>query len=1639
MSIIICFISLSLLLLVPSIQNFISDKATQIISEKANMKVEIGSINIGFPKNIKIENIFIADHGSDTLLFCHKLFVNTDLIPILYKRINIDHLLIEGLKANVYKSKSDSLFNFSPLIDVFGKGKKDTIVKAKSPWEIGFDEIELQSIEASYRNQVDSSEILLNLGHLLISSNAVNALEGKFDIEKIDLKQTSLSIVIGSNKTQNNDSAPKKDIVKFPFDINLNEVNLESLHFDLNTSSGDLSLNADLNRATLLPKSFDLKNFDIEMDNLNVDGADVTLQIIPKNPDQTIVASPSQIIENSNVTFADIPWNFLVNHAEITNTSYKMDLDTKPRSTIGMDYWHMMFSDFNIIADSIFFNKDQTGAKVQELNVSEISGANISHLEGQFFMDNKSILAKKISMATDNSTIKGSASLGYSSLREIGTHIEKLQIISDLHGYIDINEISPFTSVLKSYPLLSNLNKIEVENIKVSGTLDNMTLINCKAGIGQSTSFLASGHIYGLPSTDMKIQFALDTLTTSQHDIVQYFPDTLLPKNISLPKNIGLSASLNYQPKSMELLTSFQTEFGGLSAETQMIDEKLSVNFNVNDIDIGKIMNDSAAFGELNVEGQFDADLSDGNFDKFDAQFDVLSMEINDYSYNGIQLEVNRDKETFSFSSFINDSAVSIEATGEALLLETSNHYNMDIKIHHANLRKLNFVEEDFEVKAVADINTDFTSADDIEGTFSFTDIMLSNPRGDYKIKEINLEADIKKGYTNFDFTTDIFDASLTGNSKIMELKNAFNNHLNNYIKVPDSLLVEKEHHFDFNLTLKNPAFFTDFLIEDIKDIAIENFSASYDGANDLFLANINISHIDYANWEIDSLSLAFNSEGDSIISTVGIEQISYDSLNVNNLSLSTKFSNQHANLMLSTADSKDSIQYLFETHVAHIDSSYVFNMSPGQLIIDHQSWNVNPNNKLVIKNKNITVESASAIFEKQKVQFVSNSQHQIKMIFEQFDISNIIGFLEQKGEKKIATGRLGGFVEVIAPFGQTEVKSDIKIHDLSLYKNLLGDFTSIIDFISNEKIDYSMMLINDNNTIKLEGNSQLNSNSMTTNAMLKTDITDANIFDGLLKEYVTDLSGGLNGSIKISGNMDAPELNGQMKFDDLSMIVKPANALLNANGSILINENKFSFADFNLADSLQNQLSFAGKIDAQNIKDPYFDIQILSPEFMAINSKPEKDKAIVGKLLLGIDIIIEGNLSGLKVNSGFTINKKTDIMYVMPGKDLELITDKGIVVFKDFENQKDNMITINQEQFIGDSIISSIRGIDMTVNLKIDPEAQFSIYIDPNSGDITFFKLKGNLQYKYNDIQRGYLTGLIEMEEGYYDLSFYGLVKKKFVYDPGSTISWSGNVMEGVVNFTARYEVNTNSVGLVSNEISSYERSLYNQRLPYEVLLNIEGQISNPLISFGIELPDRYKNDNPTIASKLQMLEQPSMESELNKQVFALLVGGTFIPENPDVNEGSSSNNFATTAARNSVNAIMTQQLNNLTGQFIKGIDVDMGLNTFEDYASGRAQTRTQLDVKVSKNLFNNRISAEVESHIDLEGSNSNPGTQSTAGMTEFAVSYRLTESGNYSIKAFRENAWDIFDGEIQNSGIAFIFVKEFDSFKRKKSNDQP
>src|SRR5690606_36200765 len=99
---------------------------------------------------------------------------------------------------------------------------------------------------------------------------------------------------------------------------------------------------------------------------------------------------------------------------------------------------------------------------------------------------------------------------------------------------------------------------------------------------------------------------------------------------------------------------------------------------------------------------------------------------------------------------------------------------------------------------------------------------------------------------------------------------------------------------------------------------------------------------------------------------------------------------------------------------------------------------------------------------------------------------------------------------------------------------------------------------------------------------------------------------------------------------------------------------------------------------------------------------------------------------------------------------------------------------------------------------------------------------------------------------------------------------------------------------------------------------------------------------------------------------------------------------------ARQSVSRLLTQQLNNLASDLIKGVELSFDLTSQDDYSSGAQETRTDLNVALSKRLLNDRLTVTVGSDFTLEGRNRNTGSNSNiAGNVN--IEYLLSRDGRY------------------------------------------
>src|SRR5439155_1673453 len=105
--------------------------------------------------------------------------------------------------------------------------------------------------------------------------------------------------------------------------------------------------------------------------------------------------------------------------------------------------------------------------------------------------------------------------------------------------------------------------------------------------------------------------------------------------------------------------------------------------------------------------------------------------------------------------------------------------------------------------------------------------------------------------------------------------------------------------------------------------------------------------------------------------------------------------------------------------------------------------------------------------------------------------------------------------------------------------------------------------------------------------------------------------------------------------------------------------------------------------------------------------------------------------------------------------------------------------------------------------------------------------------------------------------------------------------------------------------------------------------------------------------------------------------------------------------------------------------------LNNQQDFSTGTEQDYTELNVSVSKRLFNDRITVNVGSNFDVQGTgNANQNASNIAG--DVAVDYRLTKDGRYMIRAYRKNQYEaVVEGQVVETGVSFILTLDYDKLK--------
>ncbi|MFL9843381.1 translocation/assembly module TamB domain-containing protein [Flavobacterium sp. ST-119] len=1629
-SVIALFLLIVLLLQIPYFQNIVKDKAVTYLEEKIGTDVNIDNIEIGLPKKVILEGIYFESQQGDTLFSGEKLKIDISLFKLLSNEVEINSVDLQGIVANVKRNK-DSVFNFDYIIDAFATNKpKDT---TSSSMAISIKNINLDKIRVNYDDDITKNYLSANLTHF-DTHIAVFDLENQgyeipdinLDGLKVKFKQAMVKEISKSTQKVAEDASSKPDLK-----LSLKNISIANIEVSYDNVGSNLDTGLKLEKLVVKVDNIDLKKQLIALDNLELNGVRGQLAI------GTFEKQVQQSLPEASPEVASSQWKFSLKESDIKNVAFKYDDMNSPPVKKGIDYKHLNITNFNLEANDLAYYPDSIAGAINKFTVREQSGLDVESLKTEFFYGPKGAQLNDLYLETPQTLLRDKIQVSYPSLEAVSTDLASITIDADLKssqiGFKDVLLFAP--QLADTNPFKDNPNGSMFINSRVQGTLDNLYISNIEIrGIGR-TVLAASGRIKGLP--DVKTAYFdlnVREFKSTAKDINSLLPPGTLPASIKLPQSIAakvkFKGTLDNFNTSLNLASSYgKANINANFDQRNKGKEKYDGKVDIQNFDVGSLLqNDS--IGRVTLI----ADVKGTGLDPKTANAilngKLVKAEYNNYTYRDLAINGNIKNGTFEATANMQDPNLDFDLVASGGFKGEYPQGKINLNIDIADLNKLNLHAGPLKMRGNVDADIADLNPNNLNGKISLHHFMFANAEEEFALDSVNVIAESTPDTNIIKIRSQIIDADVNGKYQVTNLPTALSRTISKYYNTgtPANDTVIPKQDLVFSMRIKDDPILPKLLpqLTRIEPVVIVG---RYNSATDSLMLNAIMPRIEYGSNNISGLVINLSSSDTALVYSVKINEIKNEQFLISQTSLTGDIKNNIVNYTLAIDDRKKSEQYRIAGQLKASEGTNEISLNQDGLMLNYEEWTIAPDNVIRFGSDGIYANNFEMQHEQNAIKIQSESEKPnapLNVELENFEIETLTNMI-QKEELKFR-GKINGKANIKDLAADPVFTANLDITNFAVAKDTVGNIAINVDNKTADNIYTAKVAITgQGNQVNLDGTY----NTSASNFDMNLDMQRLNIasLQALTFGALNDGGGYLSGKFDITGSTTDPNVNGNLDFNNVSFKVTQLNAKFKSiNDNIVFSDSGIEMNNFKIEDEKNNLLTINGDIATTDYQSFGFDMNVTAVNFRAVNSTAKDNDLYYGDLYLDTDLDIKGTLESPVISGDLKINEDTKFTVVLPQQDPSIADREGVVEFVDEDN-----VAFQQRLKMEEAVnTSDVTGMDVSVNIEIVKEAELNLIIDKGNGD--YLRLKGQAQLNGGIDPSGKttLTGRYEFTEGAYEMTF-NFIKRKFDIQQGSYLLWTGEPTEASIDITAVYKTEAAPIDLVDDQLGGFEagrRNTYKQKIPFNTLLIMKGELLEPQLSFDIQVPDgNYNVSSEIINTTKAKLEQLRQEpSELNKQVFALLLLNRFIGENPFSSEAGSAN--AETLARQSVSKILSQQLNNLASDLINGVELNFDLESTEDYTTGRREDRTDLNVGVSKRLFNDRLKVTVGSSFGLEGQQANEETTNIAG--DISVDYQLTQDGRYLVRAYRTNDYQIaLQGQVIETGVSFIITMDYNKFR--------
>lgn len=1306
------------------------------------------------------------------------------------------------------------------------------------------------------------------------------------------------------------------------------------------------------------------------------------------------------------------------------------------------DYYHFHLDGISGVIHDFWQRRDSIRLRAENLVATDRkSRLEVKTLSTDFGLTAHDMFFRNLSAGIGNSLLRDSLGFRYSSWNDFGDFNHKVEFEASLDSSrIQAKDLACFA------PALEGLDEEYAISGFISGKVDNFRWRDMIVKTQGKSLLQGSLSMRGLPATDeVFTDLRLKSSRINPSDL-NFYAGREAAGYLGTLGVFEVSGSFTGFFRDFVTKSTFQTALGTITADMQMeLPENSLENSTYNgrlitkDFDLGRLLGQSDILQRIDFDGSFQGRGFDPDKAEASVKASIGRLGLLGYDYKNIITDAKFSRNSFNGELVVKDPNLLFSGKGKIDLSKGVEEVDFDAVLSRANCQPLKLTKDALDLSAEISLHFSGFDFDEFKGSADVHNfrVLLRDERMD--LDEASLNSQIVNGRKTFSLQTPLADVTLNGSFKYRRLVEdaialfeEYQRLILNRGYINEGAFIARrraqaiEYDVESRVNIKNLNKLLDLLdfpLTVSPGTIID--SDVHFGQNEQFNLSTSFDSIRYENIVFSQSSLRLKSnkllESSKVSATLDFESKDQHwghRFNTENLGLTAIWDEGKINYRLNGKEKGTGNEAILNGEVGFFPSEVQMMIGKSYIRLFDRNWNFSDSGRVTLADgaglhfKGVELMNG---VQRVSVSGVYNGASDDSLIVQ---ASNL-----QLEELRALTGedlkgKIDGKVS-IRQLGENPLfEGSLKAAGLAFRQYPVGDFEGTAIWNQGQK-----NLAIDGNLLR-EGSQLFNLYGFYTpdlpsplDMRIKVQQLGIDFLQPLIGNSVSGMKGRAAGDLLVRGDFSRPEFSGNLYVKDGQVKINYLNTTYFLNPRVQFTPDEI-FADGAILTDENGKTGILKRasLKHRNFSDFQVDLNADLTNFQVFNIPKSAGEVYYGTGICTGNMQITGSFEDISISARAKTNKGTRLFIPLDQASSEDIGESFITFQKSGPAQK---------LIPKDSLRRKINlsGIRMDFDLDVTEDAYGEIIFDQKAGDIIRATGAGKIKLGIDTRGDFSVIGQYVIKNGDYHFTTYNLVNKDFDIQPGSTITWNGPVLGGVMDIRAEYNLNATLAPLIA-DAQIKEKPEAKRRYPVMVSMRLTDQLLKPVIALGLDIRDYPKNSDWSNYIQAFLARISTDEQELNRQVFSLMIFRMFAQQGE----------FAPTTgiSYSSFSDLVSNQLSSWLSQFDENLEVSVDL-------AGLSQADlNNFQLRFSYTMLDGRL------RLTRDGSFTNAQNQASALSIagDWSLEYMLSKNGIFRVKMFHRINQNLISGLNNNfttQGASLLHTQSFNKIgelfpKRKR-----